>query len=323
MDDAFHQEYLEISPNILAAFPKFRPPVGINFFDDSMNRVRPFCAANERLSQKRQEEVAELCRKGKLFLSRQEYREFVVFLSRHLGLLLTEPNLTDTEIAEVFFEALARGLQAFVDQPMEATLDELKKDLAVFCEFLWSDSDRIFTLKYALRKKYNLINHSVNVAFTGVPMYSIMQSSETENQDLMDVTLGFLFHDIGMKHVPESIYDKDRGLFRKEMQSVEGHVAIGVKMLGRFESLDQKVLEAIAHHHERLDGRGYPKGLRGADISLMGRITAVADSFCAMIAKRKWADQKKMKEAVVRLYQDNKRYDKEVVKALLTLVAHE
>lgn len=99
------------------------------------------------------------------------------------------------------------------------------------------------------------------------------------------VYAGALMHDIGKLGIPDAILKKPGPLTDREMDVVQQHPVIGVRVLGPLHSL-QPVLGVVRHHHERWDGRGYPDGLQGTAIPLGARIVAVADCVDAMLSDR-------------------------------------
>jgi putative nucleotidyltransferase with HDIG domain len=99
------------------------------------------------------------------------------------------------------------------------------------------------------------------------------------------IYLAGLLHDVGKIGVPESVLRKPGRLTDEEYDSVKRHPAIGARILGGIRQLED-VVEGIVTHHERLDGRGYPRGLKGDQVPLEGRILGLADSFDAMTSDR-------------------------------------
>ncbi len=105
-------------------------------------------------------------------------------------------------------------------------------------------------------------------------------------EDINQLRLGGLLHDVGKIGIPDDILKKMDSLTKEEFQEIYKHPQIGYKIVEKVSFKSKDVLRAIIEHHERLDGSGYPLGLRGNEISLVGRIMAVADSFHAMISNR-------------------------------------
>ena len=97
-------------------------------------------------------------------------------------------------------------------------------------------------------------------------------------------TAGFL-HDIGMIAVPDQLLEKTSPLSREESVRIQTHCRIGRDLLEPFSHLGP-VPDYVFHHHERIDGSGYPEGLTGAEIPLGAQIVAAADSFRALVEPR-------------------------------------
>jgi putative nucleotidyltransferase with HDIG domain len=110
-----------------------------------------------------------------------------------------------------------------------------------------------------------------------------------EARNIAVLGLAASVHDIGKIAVPAEILYRTEALSDGEYAVIKTHSTIGQDILQRLKS-PFAVAEIIAQHHERLDGSGYPNGLRGEDISIEARILAVADVFDAMISKRPYRD---------------------------------
>jgi HD-GYP domain-containing protein (c-di-GMP phosphodiesterase class II) len=99
------------------------------------------------------------------------------------------------------------------------------------------------------------------------------------------IYLSGLLHDVGKIGVPEAVLTKPGRLTDEEFATIKKHPAIGAQILGNIRQL-QDIVPGVLFHHERWDGHGYPHGLAGDNIPLMGRIICVADSFDAMSSTR-------------------------------------
>jgi len=95
-----------------------------------------------------------------------------------------------------------------------------------------------------------------------------------------------ILHDVGKISTPENILLKTGPLDSDERQKMEDHASAASGILSGITSLNPKVLDLIVHHHERYDGMGYPKGLKGNEIPLGAQIIAVADTYDAMTSDR-------------------------------------
>ena len=136
-----------------------------------------------------------------------------------------------------------------------------------------------------------------------------------------EIRIGSLFHDIGKIGIPDAILLKKGKLTTEEYEIIKQHPTIGVNILSQVEALES-MLPAIAEHHERLDGSGYPSRLIGRQISSMGRIVAVADVFDAMTSDRPYRPGFRVPEALSHFRENvGVLYDPTCVEALETILA--
>jgi putative two-component system response regulator len=128
-------------------------------------------------------------------------------------------------------------------------------------------------------------------------------------------------HDVGKVAVPDSILMKPSQLDQEEFEAVKRHTLVGAELLSGSQSPLLKIAQTIAlTHHERWDGKGYPRGLKGETIPLEGRILAVADSFDALTHHRSYRTARTLEQAVTEISaQSGKQFDPKVVAAFLEL----
>lgn len=105
-------------------------------------------------------------------------------------------------------------------------------------------------------------------------------------QDMERLGLAAILHDVGKADIPLSVLDKPGRLDNEERKLIETHPAIGYRVLKNSPGISDEVLDAVRHHHEYLDGSGYPDGLVGESISDLTRILTISDIFAALIEYR-------------------------------------
>jgi len=118
-------------------------------------------------------------------------------------------------------------------------------------------------------------------------------------EEIEDIELAAIVHDIGKIHVPEDVLHKPSLLTAEEFEKIKSHAAWGAKIL---ETLKQKsIARIVRHHHERYDGQGYPDHLMGEEIPLGARIVAVAESFHCMVRGSSYRCPRTVAEALAEL----------------------
>ena len=154
--------------------------------------------------------------------------------------------------------------------------------------------------------------HSERVARIAVELGQEMRLTEDE---LSDIYLAGLLHDIGKIGVPDAILAKSGPLTEDEFNVIKQHVVIGHRILADLKPLNN-LLPGVLYHHERYDGKGYPEGLAGTEIPSLARILAVADAYDAMSTKRAYRTARPVKEIEDTLQQGaGTQWDAAVVEA--------
>jgi len=124
--------------------------------------------------------------------------------------------------------------------------------------------------------------HSINSC-----VLSIILAQHSDRADQAEIIgLGALAHDIGKVLLPEDVLRKPGHLTADEWSMVKQHPSVGLEIVRLSPETQEPAIEAIGQHHERLDGSGYPAGLRDMEIAPPGRIVAVADVYDAMTSAR-------------------------------------
>jgi putative nucleotidyltransferase with HDIG domain len=154
--------------------------------------------------------------------------------------------------------------------------------------------------------------HSAAVAIYGSDIAVRMGLSERE-QKLVHVC--GLVHDIGKIGLPAGLLEKPGALSLEERRQMEQHSTIGERILRNVDDYSE-IAAIVRHHHERVDGNGYPDGLVGDEIPLLARIIAVADAYNAMTSDRPYRDAMPSRVARLRLAQAvESQFDTAVVAA--------
>jgi putative nucleotidyltransferase with HDIG domain len=140
-----------------------------------------------------------------------------------------------------------------------------------------------------------------------------------EEQQL--VHLCGLVHDIGKVGLPAGLLEKPGALTLEERRQMEEHAAIGERILSKVEDYAE-IARIVRHHHERVDGLGYPDGLADDEIPLLARIISVADAYNAMTSDRPYRDAMPSRVARLRLAQAvESQFDTSVVAAFEAILA--
>ncbi len=317
-----NEEYYQISTEILACFPKYRPTEDLFSFGEDIKGLAPYCKKGVRLSNEQVEEVARLCTEGDLFVSRSDHPIYSRHIVKQLDLVLQDNNLKESEIADICIRALAMRYTDFNDQPVKAVFEPLYRDVMVVTEYIWQDRHHINAFVRRLFRRHDPARHAINTMTVGLWLW-LQLVSDFRRKDLDRMALALLLHDVGMSKVPSFLLNKQGPLKAEEREKVVLHPLVGVKLMQKLDMAFEELLRACFEHHERMDGSGYPQKIKGPQISRVGRITGIADSFSAMICEKPYGQAKDPVDAVKELAADQQHYDPELTKLLMSVFATE
>ncbi len=144
------------------------------------------------------------------------------------------------------------------------------------------------------------------------------------NEYISNMVVAAPLHDVGKIHIPDSILNKPGKLDDKEYEKIKMHTTVGEQIIDKVEEnvgeMEYLVVakEMAAYHHERIDGTGYPNGIKGEDIPLCSKIMAVADVFDALTSKRCYKEAMSVDQAISIIeLETGSHFDPVVVSAFL------
>ena len=159
--------------------------------------------------------------------------------------------------------------------------------------------------------------HSVRVAGYSHALAEAMGYSKERVDEVYQTGL---LHDVGKIGIPDLILKKEGKLTSEEYGEIKEHTSIGGHILAAIETMDY-LADGAKYHHEKYDGTGYPKGLKGKDIPEIGRIIAVADVFDALVSKRHYKEAMDVESAKQEILRGSgTQFDPEIVQVFLKLL---
>lgn len=196
--------------------------------------------------------------------------------------------ITGLEDGESRVRAIEAGADEFITKPPDRT--ELTARVRALLQAkklndnLVSIENVLISLASAVEAKDSYTEgHVRRVSSLAVNLGRAMGLSPT---DIQALRIGGILHDIGKIGISDSVLNKAGPLSPEEAEILRSHPVIGWRMAEPLAPTLKGALEVIRHHHEKLDGSGYPDGLKGEDISMVARIMAVADIYDALVTDR-------------------------------------
>lgn len=187
---------------------------------------------------------------------------------------------------------------------------DIKNTTDNIVDSIFRNQDALSCLSRLQNKDTYLMEHSLNVS---ILMSIFAKHLNIDKRIIQELTLGAFLHDIGKILLPKEILYKPGELTPKEFNILRSHVALGLKTLESTPSVSNIAVNMVREHHERLDGSGYPKQLKGNEISKYGRMIAIVDSYSAMTSERPYKTSVHPINAFKVLISESEQYDEELV----------
>ncbi|MGE4296010.1 MAG: HD-GYP domain-containing protein [Campylobacterales bacterium] len=164
-------------------------------------------------------------------------------------------------------------------------IHEAKQSVSVMLDGVIHDEITIASLIEVSSYDYYTYTHCVNVAVYSVGLGKELGLSAKELERLGS---GGILHDLGKAKVDIGLINKPGKLTEEEFTKVKEHPALGYDLLRKLHEDDSVILSIVRHHHEKLNGKGYPDGLMSDGVDMYARIVAIGDIFDALTTKRSY-----------------------------------
>lgn len=220
-----------------------------------------------------------------LFISVKDRAAYSRYLAEHLSDVLHDARLTVREKSTILYDSAQAVVEDVLKEPTHrSNIERGKAVVQRTVEFMRAED---FMLEHLLRTiscDYYLYTHSINVTAYSIAL--CMRSGYIDPATLREVANGALLHDVGQSELREDIKQKQGALTDEEWEKMKRHPEEGLKLLQKTGCLGEIAQDIVLSHHEKLNGSGYPNGLKGADISPFVRIVTIADIFDALTTER-------------------------------------
>ncbi|WP_187170507.1 HD-GYP domain-containing protein [Salidesulfovibrio onnuriiensis] len=311
------EEFNQVDPGPLECFPKRALPLDLFHYKEEINVLVPLYKAGRELKATERKEFRELSRRGRLFFSRNQQKEYVECLEGNLEVAMDDPNLSAGDVAHIFAEALVLQQEELYANPKADLMELLFSGLELLSVFLGVDRNNARHLVENVHRNRTRQRLHSNAAFMALALYIRVNDNRVVVDSMPFTALAFFLYDIGMNKISRLVSDKPGQLSPDEMRRMKEHPRWGMDIIDRLGLHRSDVKEPALQHHERVDGSGYPTGLRGVEIGDLGRVMAVADSYVSMITDRPDLPGKDPVEAAAELVGRDKAFDTKVCRILV------
>ena len=254
-----------------------------------------------------------------LYIKKSDKKKYREYIEKNLEKILENPEI-DTKIkASYLYESAVNVVEDVFKHPRSGeTIKRSKKIVNHTVDFVLSGPDAFINLLQIRAHDYYTFTHSVNVCTFSVALANKLGNFDENTLRVLGV--GGLLHDLGKAMIDSKIINKPGKLTPAEWEEMKKHPEYGVKIAKESNLVSEKSLLIIEQHHEKYDGSGYPKGLKGNEISLFGRIGTVVDIFDAITTARSYSPARSPFEAAKFMLQHKEWFDEKLLNDFIKLI---
>ncbi|MBT4482815.1 MAG: HD domain-containing protein [Candidatus Latescibacteria bacterium] len=234
---------------------------------------------------------------SKLHVNNNEKLTYIRYLEDNFDIIFNDPFLDVQNKVKISHELLTSSAFFLLKNPDFDKIIRYKKVVRILANFVFSNDDAINHLLSLTTRSAQKYNHIVNVGIYGMGLAKEI-FTDPSSHNIAEVAAGFFLHDIGFYAVPKHIQEKKSSLSDSDWQFIKKHPEEGCKILEKYYCLTEETEKIILQHHERHNGSGYPKGLKGDQIHTYSKICSIADFFDSLTSNRPFRSAQKAFDAL-------------------------
>jgi putative nucleotidyltransferase with HDIG domain len=225
---------------------------------------------------------------SELWVREQDRQKLRLYIEQHMGEILSDTTLPVEQRSSLMYESAQALVREAMEDPRSGNLIERSADLVPhMVQFIFEEGRSFEHLMRVCSYDYYTYTHSVNVFTYCV---SLAQHLGHTKEEVQSFGQGALLHDVGKSKLPLDVVNSPGSLSDEQWELMRLHPVFGYELLKEQGVTDSVVLDVTRHHHEKMNGKGYPDGLAGEEISRWARICTVADIFDALTTRRSYKE---------------------------------
>ncbi len=255
-----------------------------------------------------------------LYIDTSDKKEYQVYLEKNLDAIIADEMVPLDKKSEIAYTCATGLVEELLENPRSGERIQRSKEVITnITNYLLDESGAFFSLMATASFDYYTYTHSVNVSVFGIALANRLRWYSRE--EINTIGSGLIVHDIGKSLMDQRILNKPGKLDASEWAAMKEHPKNGVQLLRDAGRTDFETLVITEGHHEKIDGSGYPYGLKGEQIHPFARIGAIADIFDALTTKRSYKSAEKSFPAL-KVMRDNMSHglDQELFREFVQLM---
>ena len=219
-----------------------------------------------------------------LYIPDEDKERYKLFVESNLQNIVKNEKLSLDEKTDIIYESTSELTHSLFENPNAlANVQHSKKIVQPILQSILYNEDTISSYMRIIEYDYYTHTHSLNVSIYALSLGAELNLSETA---LTSLGQAALLHDLGKSKIERNIVNKETKLTPYEFDRMKMHPTLGYEIAMNIGLRNKDILDGIRHHHEKLDGMGYPDHLSGNEISLFPRVIGICDVFDALTTRR-------------------------------------
>ncbi|MBN2375981.1 MAG: HD domain-containing protein [Sedimentisphaerales bacterium] len=256
-----------------------------------------------------------------VYVSVKDHQAYYRTMEDTIENIVADPNIQQEKKSEILYAtSIELSNQLLAAPPGKEEIKRTANLARATVQLIMKDKGAFGSLCQAFNHDFYTATHLVNICSMTISLAQKMGLMDV--QILQQLGTGGLLHDIGKIFIPPEILNSVNPLTAQEYEIIQSHVNRGRQHLEKIMDLPSEMLAVVAEHHERIDGSGYPKGLKHDQLSPLGRLAGIVDTFDAMTSVRPYRSHTFSVGDALQEIEDNtpQKYDVDILHAFASMM---
>lgn len=255
-----------------------------------------------------------------LFIHNKDKKNYKNYLENNIENCLNSDDVPIQKKAEALYESAVNVIEDVFSNPRSGeTIKRSREIINHTVDFILAAPQAFANLLKIRKYDYYTYTHSVNVC-----TFLVSLSQElgiTDKKMLLEVGEGGLLHDLGKSQISPKIINKPGKLNKAEWELMQKHPEIGVGIGKETRNISAVSLSIIGQHHEKLSGRGYPRGLKGGELNRFASMASIVDVYDALTTNRSYSPARTPVQAFQILLSEKEDFDEKILLTFIKMLA--
>lgn len=255
-----------------------------------------------------------------VYIHQKDKKNFRKYQEDNIENILGAQDVPIMKKAEALHESAVNVVEDIFSNPRSGeSIKRSKKVIGVTVDFIVGEPTAFVNLLKIRKHDYYTYTHSVNVCTF---LVSLAAEIGINDPDILNqIGEGGLLHDLGKSKVPSTIINKRGPLVKGEWEVMKKHPLFGVEIAKDTRDISDVSLTIIAQHHEKINGKGYPEGIEGGELSVYAGMASIVDVYDALTTNRSYSPARTPVQAAQILLENKDEFNQKLLVKFLKMLA--